>query len=175
MTATLTVPTPTEAPYCLDTLGAPALAFAAYGEPAPQGSKTPGRAKNGNLFVRESSAAVKPWRAAVTKAARTALPADWTPLGVTDRDAVVVDLVFTIARPAGRPKTLRVRPAVYPDLDKLVRSTLDACTTAGVFADDGRVVGFRRLDEFYLGDPDPDTLPAPGVLIRAWQLPVERL
>jgi Holliday junction resolvase RusA-like endonuclease len=168
------VPLPAETPYLLNTVGAPALAFIAVGDPAPQGSKTAGRRKNGTVFVRESSKAVSPWRAAVAAQAKRAAGAGWKALD-DDRGGVLLDLVFTMKRPVDRPKRLRCRPAVTPDLDKLVRSTLDALTAAEVLADDARVVAFRRLDEFYVGDPDQDTLPQPGVLVRVWPLPLESL
>lgn len=175
---TITAPLPTETPYTLEQLGGPALAFAIAGEPAPQGSKTVGRRKNGTSFVRESSKKVKPWRDVVVAAIRDRFAATpglrWEPLN-DNRAGVVLDLVFTVSRPADRPKRLRCRPAVKPDLDKLTRAVLDALTTARVLGDDGRVVGFRRLDEFYVGDPDPDAMPMPGVVIRVWPLPLEAL
>jgi Holliday junction resolvase RusA-like endonuclease len=50
-----------------------------------------------------------------------------------------VEIDFYLARPAAAPKS-RMRPDRRPDLDKLVRSTLDAITTAGAIDDDVRVV-----------------------------------
>ena len=51
--------------------------------------------------------------------------------------AVVID--FYLQRPSSAPKR-RTMPDRRPDLDKLVRSTFDALTTASVIEDDARIV-----------------------------------
>jgi Holliday junction resolvase RusA-like endonuclease len=134
------------------------------GSPAPQGSKTAGvNPKTGLVFMRESSKHVKPWRAAVAKAARLAPPE------VTFDGPLVARMVFTMRKPDGAPKRRRTYPAVMPDLSKLLRSTEDALTDAGVWADDARVVEYQRLAKVYPGE-DPESLPAPGVYIAVWQV-----
>lgn len=170
---TFAAPDPTDSPWTLDLLGYPLLSCTIRGVPGPQGSKNTRRTKTGRTVVTESSAKVMPWRAAVAGTVAAVKGPGWVPL---DGD-VLLDLVFSMRRPAGAPKTLRVRPNKTPDLDKLVRSTLDGLKTGGLYVDDGRVVGFRRLDEFYAGDRDPDALPAgeTGVVLRVWQLPVGAL
>ena len=40
--------------------------------------------------------------------------------------SIRVDLVFTLPRPKSVPMSVRERPTVKPDLDKLIRSVLDA-------------------------------------------------
>ncbi len=57
----------------------------------------------------------------------------------TANGPVEVTINFFLVRPASAPKS-RLRTDRRPDLDKLVRSTLDAITTAEVYAGDGRVV-----------------------------------
>lgn len=117
------------------------LQFEVIGTPAPQGSKR----HVGNGVMVESSAKVKPWRQDVAAAARDAAEsAGWTaPAG-----SVVVHLQFRLPRPRGHYGTGRnagrLKPSApthfrKPDLDKLVRSTLDALTTARVLGDDAQV------------------------------------
>jgi Holliday junction resolvase RusA-like endonuclease len=96
----------------------------------------------------ESSRKVAPWRDsvawAVTAAAREA---GWVPLdGPCD-----VDVAFYLPRPASAPRS-RLRPDRKPDLDKLLRSTLDAIVTAGAIADDARIV--RIGSEKHYAGPD---------------------
>ena len=114
------------------------------GTPAPQGSKRVGvNRATGRAVLIEASKQVKPWRAAVVEA--------WKSTGrETIPGPVAVWLRFDLVRPRGHygtgrnARTLRptapAYPAVKPDLDKLVRSILDALTTAGAIEDDARVV-----------------------------------
>lgn len=106
------------------------LLIRVIGQPAPQGSK---RLVGRHLI--ESSAGVQPWRDSVAWAARSAAhAAHWTqPDG-----PVAVDVRFYLPRPAAARR--RRFPHTRPDLDKLIRSTLDALTTSGVVVDDARVV-----------------------------------
>jgi hypothetical protein len=83
--------------------------------------------------------------------------------------------VFTHPPAPGGAEADRTFPGRNPDVDKLQRSTLDGLTQAGLYKDDGQVVGYRRMFEFYAGDPDPDALTSPGAVIRAWVLPREPL
>lgn len=101
------------------------------GEPAPQGSKR----HVGKGVLIESSKKVAPWRKVVTAAATAQMKKD---LLLTLRGPVVVNLDFYLRKPK-KPK-FPLAPATYPDLDKLVRSTLDAIVMAGVIEDDGRVI-----------------------------------
>ncbi len=143
-----------------------------HGLPGPQGSKKfVGRNRAGRGILVESSAKVKPWRAAVSAAALAVRPT--TPLD----GPLQVDMVFTMPRPkshygtgrnAGvlKPRYVGATPYRVPDLSKLCRSTEDALTDAGVWADDARVVEYGRLAKVYADSPDPDALAVPGAVIR---------
>ncbi len=126
----------------------PVLEVFVPGLAAPQGSKR----YVGNGRMVESSKAVKPWREDV----RAACIAAWTcpPSEVCDRCRVVdephqrppvngaVRLVveFVRKRPTSAPKRSTPPATTMPDLSKLIRSTEDAMTSAGVWVDDARVV-----------------------------------
>jgi crossover junction endodeoxyribonuclease RusA len=135
------------------------LTFSIIGTPAPQGSKT----RNRYGAVYESSPKVKPWRQDVQAAAVQAIcDADSDPRFPTG--PVIVGIRFRLPRPKGhygtgrnagqlRPSAPKV-PDVKPDLDKLVRSTLDGMGEAGVWRDDCQVVGLWVVKEYAT-----DTLP----------------
>jgi crossover junction endodeoxyribonuclease RusA len=122
--------------------GGEALSVWVEGVPGPQGSKRAfgaGR-PGGKIRMVEMSKKVGPWRNAV-KAAWL----EWTraqPLGTFvrfHRAPVVVKLVFVMPRPQAQRKA--TKPMVErPDLDKLIRSTLDAIGMAGVWVDDSQVI-----------------------------------
>lgn len=125
------------------------LAFTVVGTPAPQGSKSAFKHKTtGNIVVTESGhKKVKSWREDVKAAAADAITAtSW----VTPSGAVRVTVTFYLSRPAGHYGTGRnagrLKPTApaycptRPDLDKTVRSTLDALTAVRAFHDDSRVV-----------------------------------
>ncbi|MEU9033834.1 RusA family crossover junction endodeoxyribonuclease [Streptomyces sp. NPDC048352] len=157
---------------------APALVVVVRGLPGPQGSK---RHVGGGRMI-ESSAKVKPWREAVVWAAVAARTRN---KGFTKLDGpLAVDMVFTFDRPKGHMGSGRnaglvrpsapVRPHVKPDLSKLVRSTEDALTTAGVYGDDALIVEYRQLGKHYTTDHGvvPGVLDGPGCTVRLW--PIER-
>lgn len=133
-----------------------------YGIPGPQGSKRfVGTSKSGRGLMVESSAKVKPWREAVKWAAREAM----AQAGVTAPfdGPLRVRMTFTLPKPKSAPKTRATFPDRKPDGSKLQRSTEDALTDAGVWADDARVVewiGAKR----YPGEGD-GALASPGVRI----------
>lgn len=129
-----------------------------YGRPAPQGSKR----HVGKGVMIESSKHVKPWRECVR----------WSALAVRKGNPpldgpLVVSMVFTLAKPKSAPKRTVTYPDRTPDLSKLVRSTEDALTDAGVWADDARVVEMR-VAKVYPNEA-PDALDAPGVVIEIWK------
>ena len=111
--------------------------------PAPQGSK---RHVGGGRMI-ESSAKVKPWREAVRQEAlATGAPMAAGP--------VFVQLTFRFIRPKGHLNTqgnLRQSAPIEhikrPDLDKLVRSTLDGLTGA-LFTDDSQVAFMVASKEY---------------------------
>lgn len=119
------------------------LTFDVYGTPAPQGSKR----HVGHGVLVESSKKVKPWRESVKWAAIEAKPHEWRQ---SFDGPVHVAVTFRFPRPKFHFRTgknahlLRenapVFPSGRPDLDKCLRSTLDALGEAGVFKDDAQVV-----------------------------------
>lgn len=123
-----------------------------HGTPAPQGSKRAfavrgkGGVPTGKVAVIESSHdRVKSWRQAVIDEVRAELTLDG-PL----RGPLELTIAFWLKRPKGHYRTgknahlLResapLHPAGIPDLSKLVRSTEDALTAVGLWADDAQVV-----------------------------------
>jgi crossover junction endodeoxyribonuclease RusA len=110
------------------------------GDPAPQGSK---RHVGGGRMV-ESSKKVGPWRETVAATvAQSMADEGWAP---TDGPVAVV-VTFYVPRPKSAPKRV-TRPFRKPDIDKLVRSTLDALVMAGALVDDARVVSLHASKEF---------------------------
>lgn len=106
------------------------LVISVTGRPAPQGSKRLG--EHGQM--REQSVYLPAWRAAVKRAVyeryrELGVEASALPLF---RGPVVMQVHFRLdpARRVDGP----------PDLDKLLRSTWDALTSARVWEDDGRVI-----------------------------------
>jgi crossover junction endodeoxyribonuclease RusA len=100
------------------------------GRPAPQGSKK----HLGNGIMREMSPHVATWREDV----RAACLAIWQRRPPLD-GPLELDVEFIRKRPASAPKSRTPAASTAPDLSKLVRSTEDAITSAGVWADDARV------------------------------------
>ena len=131
------------------------LTIIAYGTPAPQGSKR----HVGNGVMIESSKKVRPWRQDV-KYAALQLCERGEPLDGPLR----VRMVFTLRKPKSAPKRRRTYPDRTPDLSKLIRSTEDALTDAGLWADDARVVEYSRAAKVFPGE-DAEALDRPGVRI----------
>lgn len=133
-----------------------------HGTPAPQGSKR----HIGNGVMIESSKKVKPWREAVKHAALDVLASEaFSPTIATG--PVKLRLAFFLPRPRGHYRTgknaalLRdsapFTPVTKPDLDKIIRSTLDALTDAGIYRDDSQVAAIVA-DKRYADDETPGVL-----------------
>lgn len=150
------------------------FALTVYGRPAPQGSKR----HVGKGVMVESSPHVKPWREAVRSSAVDELE-HWRAARLRDIDLgrdratplggwpVAVRMIFTLAVPASaKPGS---RPAVMPDVSKLVRSTEDALVDAGVLADDKLIVEYDRVAKVY-PNWDPEALDRPGAVIKIRRL-----
>jgi len=148
------------------------LVILVYGTPAPQGSKR----HVGHGVMVESSAKVKPWRADVRQAALEAMATSpwWEPAA----DRLLMHVTFALPRPRSHYRTgkfahlLRDNAPAYhatkPDIDKLIRSTCDALTSAGVYADDSRVCqvfATKVYPSTVARYPLPFLLDRPGALI----------
>lgn len=136
------------------------LVIVVYGSPAPQGSKRFVGMRGGRGVMVESSKKVRPWRQDVKAAAIEARAGR-----DTSDEPLRVRMVFTVPKPASAPKRRRIFACKKPDLSKLVRSTEDALTDAGVWRDDARVVEYSRLAKVFPGE-DPEALDSPGVRIE---------
>lgn len=142
------------------------LVVRVHGIPAPQGSKR--HVGNGRMI--ESSRKVGPWREAVKAAVLTATNRKPT----TVDGPVRVDVTFILPRPKSHLGTGRnagrVRdsapsdPVGKPDLDKLLRSTLDALTDVGAIRDDSQVVRIEAAKVYAWPQESP------GATIRVWRL-----
>jgi crossover junction endodeoxyribonuclease RusA len=116
------------------------IAFDVIGTPAPQGSKR----HVGRGVMIESSAKVKPWRESVKWAAVEARRG-----GAPLTGPLLLLLEFRLPRPKSAPKS-RKHPDKKPDIDKLIRSTMDALTESGIWLDDAQVVRVVA-DKFFAG------------------------
>lgn len=130
------------------------------GTPAPQGSK---RHVGGGIMI-ESSKLVAPWREAVKWATLKAMHAHGIGRII---GPVKVEITFSLCRPKNAAK--RRYPANKPDIDKLLRSTFDALSDAGIWEDDSRVVDQASRKVFVAG-PDLHALPTPGAVIFIYSL-----
>lgn len=150
------------------------ISFIVFGDPAPQGSKSGFRNQHtGRIQQVESSKKVKPWREAVKYAARLEIDArpGWTPLD----GPLVAIMVFSFRRPRSHYRTGRnahlIRdgapsaPCSVPDLSKLLRSSEDALSDAGVWVDDARLTRYLDAAKVWCGESS-DALDVPGVRIE---------
>lgn len=144
----------------------PDLEFTVLHRPAPQGSK---RHVGGGRLI-EQSKRVKPWRDAVDHAARLATVASH--LAHPLDGPLSLEVVFTVRKPASAPKARTTWPTTRDsgDIDKLLRSTFDALTTAGAIADDSMIV--KVVTRKVFPSEGLDALETPGAVIRVWRLPV---
>lgn len=133
------------------------LSFYVVGRPAPQGSKHARpvyrkghdgtRVFTGKVATVESSkTGVDRWRGDVVRAAVEAwrLPPMQT--------AVRLRVVFVMPRPLSLPKRRTPPHTKRPDSSKLLRSTEDALTTAGVYVDDSQITQTYVLKRY--AEPD---------------------
>jgi Holliday junction resolvase RusA-like endonuclease len=109
------------------------IAFSVEGKPIQQGSM---RAFN-NRIVHNKTKELMGWRSKVAQAAHTAgcLPID---------GAITISMRFRYLRPKS---VTRVQPTVPPDLDKQIRSILDALTGIA-YKDDSQVVSITATKEY---------------------------
>jgi len=152
-----------------------------HDEPKPQGSKVGFISRGtGRAVVKDDNKpALRAWRNSVEEAT-TKARGDQAPL----EGPVLLAVTFTMKKPLSRPKTRFTMPDKKPDLDKLLRSTMDGLKMGGAYVDDAQVVEIVRLAKFYPvtgGQPMPlanaqhmfsmtgtrsDILDVPGSVIR---------
>ena len=126
------------------------MKFRVYGVPAPQGSKT-AFVRNGKAVVVDGASKVgreqlSSWRAEVAREAQNMRPDDLM-LG-----PLAIDIRFYMPKPKSAPRNKHWCDK-KPDIDKLIRSTLDAMTGV-VFRDDGQVC-MLSVSKEYAENDDP--------------------
>ena len=94
----------------------PWLEVTVEGSPVPQGSFR----HVGNGRIISANPKLNNWRQTIADQVATQ-----TPVRLID-GSCRVELVFTLPRPKSVPISRRSRPTTKPDIDKLVRATLDA-------------------------------------------------
>jgi crossover junction endodeoxyribonuclease RusA len=112
------------------------LRITVHGRPAPQGSKR----HVGRGILIESSKGLQPWRQAVTTAAHNTRQRHEHP-GYPE-GPLTVAITYLLPKPQATTAVRRkfpLLPWLRPDLDKLLRATLDALTDAGIWHDDAQV------------------------------------
>ena len=132
------------------------LVLTVYGRPAPKGSlRFLGKGR-----VVDANANVIPWREAI-KAVALQQP-------VRGLDGpLTVSVVVTVARPQ-RPRHRDPITRSSGDIDKHIRSVLDALQDAGVIVDDARVVTVAATKTYVEGGLD--ALDSPGAVITVWSV-----
>lgn len=132
--------------------------FRVYGTPKPQGSK---RHVGNGIMVESAGAPLKTWREDVKLAALRERRELDAPLD----GPLHLRVLFYLARPQGHSGTgrnegkLRSSAPPYPhrkpDIDKLLRSTLDAISTAQLWADDARVCDLVAVKRYACDEQPP--------------------
>lgn len=132
-----------------------ALTFPVLSKPVGQGNHR----VNAWGAIYETSRNHGEWRTAVTYAAKSAMRrASW----FTCEGPCILDVTFFLHEPK-KPKF--VVPAVVPDTSKLIRSTEDALTDAGVWKDDSLVVEIHAYKRYC----DEDfTDPGAWIQVQPW-------
>src|SRR5271156_56523 len=153
------------------------VSFTVRGVPVPQGSKralvhrSTGRA----VVIEQGGQRHKDWRQDVKYQAHIAMN-DWEDLLT---GPVGVSLCFTVPKPKSAPKPRRTWPDKRPDLDKLVRTILDAIT-GEIIADDAQVVQLLASKAYPGEDTPGDVVKAlamdhTGVAVHVYQIDQEAM
>ena len=132
------------------TTGNEMLKIIVYGEPVPQGSKTAGKMKNGNPYVRDANArALKTWRKNVHGECVAAM----RNAGIATLDGPIVVHAKYFFPHTQKSKEGMVK-ITAPDLDKINRSTGDALESSKLIVNDARIVGWPATPaKFYSDTP----------------------
>lgn len=139
-----------------------------FGTPAPQGSKRAFIAGGRARVIESSHDRVKSWRQAVIDEVRSELTLAGPLAGPLE-----AEMTFDIKRPKSHYRTGKnahllkdsapAYPSGMPDLSKLARSTEDALTEVGLWADDALVVRYARLEKRWADAP---RLPGAVIVVR---------
>lgn len=114
------------------------IEIVAYTRPEPQGSAK-AFVRNGRAIITSANTKLKPYRSEVTRCAMAELAEQGFQIPAFARHwPLMLDIEFCLLRPESVSKK-RNFPVVKPDLDKLLRATLDALTGV-LFHDDAQVV-----------------------------------
>lgn len=108
----------------------------AFVRPQPQGSAK-AYVRGGRAVITSDNAKLKPYRSEVAMCAQ-AMMEDQGKEAFPKHQPVALELIFFLRKPNSVPRKRR-HPVVKPDIDKLVRATLDALTGI-MFHDDAQVV-----------------------------------
>lgn len=120
------------------------LKIEVYGEPRPQGSKN-GFIRGGRVVMVEANKDLGSWRKTIANQAGIEVrKQNWEKM---DKTATAhVTILFQFVKP---PTVKRLFHTVKPDLDKLIRSVLDALTQSNViWQDDSQVVSLFVAKEY---------------------------
>ncbi len=125
----------------------PAVSLFVAGVPAPKGSRTLGRRRDGSTFTRPASNGEHRWAETVARAALAARARSSSLPG----PPYAVRLDFRMPRPA-RPTH---RHPSTSDVDKLARCVVDALVVGGLLTDDRHVVELVAAKAYVPADGEP--------------------
>lgn len=141
------------------------LSVRVHGTPSPQGSKKAFVVGGKARIVDQNPTGLANWRNAVAEATVTARTE-----AALETVEVACGLFLRFYMPRPKSAAKRNLPHVKPDLDKLVRATMDALTSAGLYLDDALVVQVYA-EKVYAGD---DAEQAPGAKIDLYAVGVKQ-
>ncbi len=125
------------------------ITFDAIGKPEPQGSAK-AFVRGGRAHITSDNTGLRFWRNIVAEAARQAMGER----NLVDRpEPVRVNIVFRLSRPASLPKR-QSYATKKPDIDKLVRSSLDGMTGV-VWRDDSQVIELTVRKQYCVEGEQP--------------------
>lgn len=126
------------------------ISFVIPGLPAPQGSKSAIMGRDGQIRVIEGGSTkgkreYRQWRRAVKAASESAVELYASDVEFPLDEPIAVSLSFLL--PVVASDKYRSYASTKPDLDKLVRSTLDGMAEGGLMIEDSRVVDLTACKE----------------------------
>ena len=125
------------------------IAFRVHGNARPQGSMRAFMRPGARYpVVTHSNPAVLEWRRLIASEAQRHA-------GQVMVGPVAVELEFALARPARMSKLIPAGHTKRPDLDKLIRAVLDACTGV-IWSDDSQVSRVVAVKRYARGDEAPN-------------------